>query len=177
MEIEIFPEAALPFARWETGELSAGDAAAAIAQELITEIEPAEHALEERKKARREELGTLLIRVGEPLEVLGRVTRWVDPTTAETANVKKLRALIDELRDQGSPALDGIATRIESCITVGDRRGYPLIDPPPRPRKGACVLKNSLPGCFSALGRPRAGIDAASECGRAFAHKTISGFS
>lgn len=137
METEIVPETASPFARWEAGELNARDAAAAIAQELITEIEPAEQALEERKKARREELGTLLIRVGEPLEVLGRVTRWVEPTTAETANVKKLRALIDELYEQGVPALDGVAARIEACITISDRRGYPLIEPPPRPRRTA----------------------------------------
>lgn len=137
METEILPETTSPYQRWEAGELSARDAAATIAQELITEIEPAEQALEERKKARREELGTLLIRLGEPLEVLGRVTRWVEPTTAEAANVKKLRALIAELRDQGSPALDGIAARIEGCITIGDRRGYPLIEPPPRRRGGA----------------------------------------
>ena len=135
METDTPPEVASPYASWEAGELSARDAAMAIAQELIAEIEPAEQALEARKKARREELGTLLIRVGEPLEVLGRVTRWVEPTTAETANVKKLRALITELRDQGSPALDGIATRIEACITAGERRGYPLIEPPPRSRR------------------------------------------
>jgi hypothetical protein len=120
---------ATPYGRWEAGELSAQAAATAIAEELITEIEPAEQALEARKKARREELGTLLIRVGAPLKVLGRVTRWVEPTTAESANVKKLRALISELRDQGSPALDGIASRIEACITVGDRRSYPLTEP------------------------------------------------
>ena len=135
VEIDMLPESASPYARWEAGELSARDAATAIAEELIAEIEPAEQALERRKKARREELGTLLIRVGEPLEVLGRVARWVEPTTAETANVKKLRALISELRDQSSPALDGIAGRIEACITAGDRRGYPLIEPPPRARR------------------------------------------
>lgn len=135
VETDTLPELAPPYVRWETGELSARDAATVIAEELITEIEPAEQALEARKKARREELGTLLIRVGEPLEVLGRVTRWVEPTTAETANVKKLRTLICELRDQGSPALDGIAGRIEACITVGERRGYPLIEPPPRPQR------------------------------------------
>src|SRR5687768_10441356 len=115
IENETPPATATPYARWEAGELSAQAAATAIAEELITEIEPAEQALEQRKKARREELGTLLIRVGEPLEVLGRVTRWVEPTTAEAANVKRLRALIAELRDQGSPALDGIAARIEGC--------------------------------------------------------------
>jgi hypothetical protein len=134
-EIEMLPEHASPFARWEAGELSARDAATAIAEELITKIEPAEQALEEWKKARREELGTLLIRVGEPLTILGRVTRWVEPTTAETANVKKLRALIAELRDQGAPALDGIAARIEACITSGERRGYPLIEPLPKPKR------------------------------------------
>jgi len=139
MEVEpdTLPKTGSAYAQWEAGELSAQAAATAIAEELITEIEPAEQALEARKKARREELGTLLIRVGEPLEVLGRVTRWVEPTTAESANVKKLRALISELRDQGSPALDGIAGRIEACITVGERRGYPLIEPPPRPRRAA----------------------------------------
>ena len=67
--------------------------------------------------------------------MLGRVARWVEPTTAESANVKKLRMLIDELRDQGSPALDGIAGRIEACIAAGERRGYPLIEPPLRPRR------------------------------------------
>lgn len=134
---ETLPEATSPFARWEAGELSTRDAATAIAQELIEEIEPQEQALEERKKVRREELGTLLIRVGEPLEVLGRVTRWVEPTTSETASVKKLRALIDELRDQGAPALNGIAARIEACITTGDRRGYPLIEALPKQRPGA----------------------------------------
>lgn len=137
METETLPETASPYQRWEASELSARDAAAAIAQELMSEIEPAEQALEERKKARREELGTLLIRLGEPLEVLGRVTRWVEPTTSETANAKKLRALIAELREQGAPELDGIAARIEACITIGDRRGYPLIEPPPRPKRGA----------------------------------------
>lgn len=137
MEVETatLPETLSPYARWEAGELSARDAAAAIAQELIAAIEPAEQALEARKQARREELGTLLIRVGEPLEVLGRVTRWVEPTTAESANVKKLRALVAELRDQGSPALDGIASRMEACITQSERRGYPLIEPLPRPRR------------------------------------------
>lgn len=137
MTTEMLPETTSPFARWEAGELSARDAAMAIAQELIAEIEPQEQALEERKKARREELGTLLIRVSEPLEVLGRVARWVEPTTSETASVKKLRALAAELREQGSPALDGIAARIEACITVGDRRGYPLIEAPPKQRPGA----------------------------------------
>ena len=137
MEVETAtrPEMASPYARWEAGELSARDAALATAQALITEIEPQEQALEARKKARREELGTLLIRVGEPLEVLDRVARWVEPTTSESANGKKLRALITELRDQGSPALDGIASRIEACITQSERRGYPLIEPPPRPRR------------------------------------------
>lgn len=137
MTTETLPEATSPFARWEAGALSARDAAMAIAQELIVEIEPQEQALEERKKARREELGTLLIRVGEPLEVLGRVTRWVESTTSETASGKKLRALAAELRDQGSPALDGIAARIEACITTGDRRGYPLIEALPKQRPGA----------------------------------------
>jgi hypothetical protein len=47
----------------------------AIAAELIAEIEPAELALDQREKGRREELGTLLIRLGEPLEALGRVAR------------------------------------------------------------------------------------------------------
>ena len=137
METETRPSTATPYTRWEAGELSAGAAATAIAQELITEIEPQERALEARKQARRAELGTLLIRVGAPLEVLGRVTRWVEPTTAESANVKKLRALIDELRDQGAPALDGIAVRIATCITASERRGYPLIEPPLRPRRSA----------------------------------------
>jgi hypothetical protein len=139
LETDTLPVTATPYQCWEAGELSARDAATAIAQELITEIEPQERALEERKKARRDELGTLLIRVGEPLEVLGRVTRWVEPTTAESASVKKLRALIDELYEQGVPAIDGIAARIEACITVGDRRGYPLIEPLPRPRRTAYV--------------------------------------
>jgi hypothetical protein len=120
------------FARWEAGELSARAAATAIAEELITKVEPAEKALEARKKVLREQLGTLLIRVGEPLEVLGRPMRWVEPTTSETASVKKLRVLIAELCNQGSPALDGIAARIEACITTGDRSGYPLIEQPPR---------------------------------------------
>jgi len=135
MEPDTLPEAATPYARWEVGELSAREAATTIAQELITEIEPQEHALEARKQARRNELGTLLIRVGAPLEVLGRVTRWVEPTTGESASVKKLRALCDELRDQGAPALAGIASRIEACITASERRGYPLIEPPQRPRR------------------------------------------
>ena len=137
MEVETAtrPETASPYARWEAGELSARDAVIATAQALITEIEPQEQALEARKKARRVELGTLLIRVGAPLEVLGRVTRWVEPTTSESANGKKLWALIIELRDQGSPALDGIASRIEACLTQSERRGYPLIEPPPRPRR------------------------------------------
>lgn len=125
---------ATPFAQWEAGELSARDAATQIARELINDLEPQEKALEERKKALRDELGTLLIRIGEPLEVLGRTTRWVEPSTSESASVKKLRVLIEELRDQGSPALDGIAGRIEACITTSDKRGYPLIEAPPRAR-------------------------------------------
>lgn len=133
-ELEAPAPVATPYARWEAGELGAREAATAIAHELIAEIEPAEQVLEERKKARRDELGTLLIRIGEPLEVFGRVTRWVEPTTSETASVKKLKALIADLRDQGSPALDGLANRIEACITAGERRGYPLIEPPPRPK-------------------------------------------
>lgn len=136
-ESATLPARTTPYARWEAGELSARDAAIATAQELITEIEPQEHALEARKKVRREELGTLLIRVGAPLEVLGRVTRWVEPTTAESANVKQLRVLIAELREQGSPALDGIACRIEACITTSERRGYPLIEPPTRTGRSA----------------------------------------
>lgn len=55
LEIDVLPERTSPYARWEAGELSARDAAAAVAQELISEIEPAEQALEQRKKARREE--------------------------------------------------------------------------------------------------------------------------
>lgn len=122
---------ATPFAQWVTGELSARDAATLIVRELIEKLEPQEKALEERKKALRDELGTLLIRIGEPLEVLGRTTRWVEPSTSDSASVKKLRALIKELRDQDSPALDGIAGRIEACITTSDKRGYPLIEAPP----------------------------------------------
>ncbi len=139
MEVEpdTLPETGSAYAQWEAGALSAQAAATAIAEELITQIAPAEQALEARKKARREELGTLLIRVGTPLEVLGRVARWVEATTAETANVKQLRALIVELRDQGAPALSGIAARIATCITPGERRGYPLIESPPRPRRDA----------------------------------------
>jgi len=135
MEPDTLSGAVTPYARWEFGELSAREAATTIAQELITEIEPQEHALEARKQTRRNELGTLLIRVGAPLDVLGRVTRWVEPTTGESASVKKLRALCDELRDQGAPALAGIAARIEACITASERRGYPLIEPPQRPRR------------------------------------------
>lgn len=95
------------------GELNARDVAAAFAQELLvrsamTEREPVEQAFEACKKARRAQLGTLHIRVAKPLKVLGHVTRWIEPTTAETINVKKLRALTAELRDQRSPALDGI---------------------------------------------------------------------
>jgi hypothetical protein len=79
---------ATPFAQWEAGEISARDAATLIARELIEDLEPQEKALEERKKARREELGTLLIRVGEPLGVLGRTARWVEPSTSESASVR-----------------------------------------------------------------------------------------
>jgi hypothetical protein len=111
IENEMLPETGTPYARWEAGELNARDAATAIAQEPIREIEPQEQALEQCKKACREELGTLLIRV------------------------KKLRVLIAELREQGSPALGGIAARIEGCITAGERRSYPLIEPPPRQRR------------------------------------------
>lgn len=92
MKIETRPETTTAFARWEAGELSAAAAATAIVQELISEIEPEEQALEVRKKARRAQVGTLLIRVGESLEVLGRITRWVEPITTEAANVKKLRS-------------------------------------------------------------------------------------
>lgn len=126
-----------PFAQWEAGTISAREAAIQIVRELIEELEPQEQALEERKRARRAELGTLLIRVGEPLEAAGRIARWIEPTTSESAGVKKLRALIDELRDQGVPALAGIASRIEACITRNDRRGYPLIELPPRGRRAA----------------------------------------
>jgi len=63
------------------------------------------------------------------------MARWVEPTTSESASVKKLRALCDELREQGAPALDGIAARIQGCITSSDRRGYPLIEPPQRPQR------------------------------------------
>lgn len=97
METEILSETATHYARWEAGELSARDAATAIAQELIAEIEPAEHALEQCKKARREELGTLLIRVGEPLEVLGRVTGLCSADAAQ--------------RDRGAPGVAGRGKR------------------------------------------------------------------
>ncbi len=113
------------YARWQASELGAEAAALQIAHELIARIEPAAKALEQRREARRSELGTLLIRVGRPLEVLGRMARWVEPTTSESASVKKLRALCDELREQGAPALNGIAARIEACITASSRRGYP----------------------------------------------------
>ncbi len=66
--------------RWEAGELSAQTVAIVIAAEQVLEV---------RKKAQREKLSTLLFRIGEPLKVLGRVTRWVEPTTAESTNVKK----------------------------------------------------------------------------------------
>ena len=128
---------ATDYERWTAGEISARSAATAIARELIEQIEPAEQELKKRKDTRREELGTLLIRVGEPLEVLGRITRWVEPTTSESASVKQLRALITDLRDQGSPALDGIATRIEACITSSERKGYPLIDSLPKKMRRA----------------------------------------
>ena len=123
------------YTQWEAGELGAEAAATAIAHELIAKIEPAAKALEQRRETRRSELGTLLIRVGRPLEVLGRVARWVGPTMSESASVKKLRALCDELREQGAPALDGIAARIQGCITSSERRGYPLIEPPQRPQR------------------------------------------
>lgn len=136
-EIETLPEMSTPFARWQAGELSAGAAATAIVQELISEIEPQEQALDARKQPLRAELGTLLLRYGAPLEVLGRMARWVEPSTAETANLKKLRMLIAELRDQGTPALNEIASRIEACMTQSERRGYPLIEAPPRSRRAA----------------------------------------
>ena len=120
------------FARWEAGELTASAAATAIIEELIAVIEPQEQALEARKQARRAELGTLLLRYGAPLEVRGRVARWVEPSTAEAANVKQLRKLTAELRDKHVPALDEVAAGIEACITPSERRGYPLIEAPSR---------------------------------------------
>lgn len=135
-EAEIPSSLTTAFVRWQAGELTASAAATAIVQELLTEIQPQEQALEARKQARRTELGTLLLRFGAPLEVLGRVVRWVEPSTAETANVKKLRKLIAELRDQRVPALDDIASHLQACITQSARRGYPLIEPP-RPGDGS----------------------------------------
>lgn len=132
-EIEMVVATDTPFTRWEAGELSAAAAANLIAQELISEIEPQEQALEARKQARRAELGTLLLCYGAPLEVIGRVARWVEPSASEGASVKKLRALIAELRDQRTPVLDDVASRIEVCITKSERRGYPLIEAARRP--------------------------------------------
>jgi hypothetical protein len=125
-----------PFAAWEAGELSAQAAAEAIVRALIEEIEPQEQALRQAKEARRAELGTLLIRIGGPVTTGGRVARWVEPSATETASVKQLRTLIAELRDQGSPALDGIAARIAACISASLRKGYPLIEAAPRTHRG-----------------------------------------
>jgi hypothetical protein len=135
MTTETTPEAA--FANWEAGTISAREAATAIAQELIAEIEPQEHALQTRKKALREALGTVLIHVGEPLTVENRVARWVEPTFGETVSVKRLRRLCHDLHNEDHPALTAVAARIEACITLSERRGYPLIEPPPKERRGA----------------------------------------
>ena len=131
--IEIIADTALtPFAAWQEGLLSAEAAAAAVAHELITVIDPQERAIAQQKVARRAELGTLLIRIGAPLEVSGRVARWVDPTEAESVSVKQLKALIADLHAQGVPDLDALARRIAACITRSVRAGYPLIEAAPR---------------------------------------------
>jgi hypothetical protein len=120
------------FIAWAAGELSDRAAAEALARELIEVIEPQERALKQYKDARRDELGTLLIRLGEPVAVNDRVARWVEPTTTESANMKQLRALIANLRQHESPALTGIADRIEACFSTSTRKGYPLIEAPTR---------------------------------------------
>ena len=131
--IEIIPDTALtPFAAWQEGLLSPREAATAIADELITVIDPQERAIAQVKAARRGELGTLLIRIGAPLEVSGRVARWVEPTEAESVSVKQLKALIADLHAQGVPELDTLARRIAACITRSVRAGYPLIEAAPR---------------------------------------------
>jgi hypothetical protein len=120
------------FIAWAAGELSDRAAAEALARELIEIIEPQERALKQYKDACRDELGTLLIRLGEPVPVNDRIARWVEPTTTESANVKQLRALIADLRQQGSPAHHDIATRIEVCLNTSARKGYPLLEAPTR---------------------------------------------
>jgi hypothetical protein len=118
------------------GDLSNRAAAEALARELIEVIEPQERVLKQYKDARRDELGTLLIRLGEPVSVNDRIARWVEPTTTESANVKHLRALIAELRQPESPVLDSIADRIEACFSTSTRKGYPLIEAPTRRNPG-----------------------------------------
>jgi hypothetical protein len=120
------------FIAWAAGELSDRVAAEALARELIEVIEPQERALKQYKDARRDELGTLLIRLGEPVPVNDRVVRWVEPTTTESANVKQLRVLMADLRAQEAPALKAIADRIEACLSTSTRKGYPLIEAPTR---------------------------------------------
>jgi hypothetical protein len=120
------------FIAWAAGELSDRAAAEALARELIEIIEPQERSLKQYKDARRDELGTLLIRLGEPVSVNERVARWVEPTTTESANVKQLRALIATLRAQGVSALAGTADQIEACLSSSTRKGYPLIEAPTR---------------------------------------------
>lgn len=121
-----------PFAAWQAGLLSPREAATAVAQELITVIDPQERAIAQAKAARRAELGTLLIHIGAPLEVGGRVARWVEPTDTESVSVKQLKALIADLHAQGAPELDALARRIAACITRSTRAGYPLIEAAPR---------------------------------------------
>jgi hypothetical protein len=123
-----------PYLAWAAGQLSDRAAAEAIARELIEVIEPQEKQLQLYKATRRDELGTLLIRIGEPLPVNNRIARWVEPSAIESVSVKQLRALIADLRDQGSSELDGLAMRIEACITTSARRGYLLIEAAGRQR-------------------------------------------
>jgi hypothetical protein len=118
------------FIAWAAGDLSDRAAAEALARELIEVIEPQERALKQYKDARRDELGTLLLRLGEPVPVNDRIARWVEPTTTESANVKQLRVRIADLRQQDSRALDAIADRIEACFSTSIRKGYPLIEAP-----------------------------------------------
>ncbi len=117
-----------PFAAWQAGLLSTTEAASAIAQELITVIDPQERAIIQHKVARRGELGTLLLHLGAPLEIGDRVARWVAPVETESVSLRQLKALIADLHAQDVPELDTLARRIAGCITRGVRAGYPLIE-------------------------------------------------
>ncbi|WP_129677326.1 hypothetical protein [Candidatus Chloroploca sp. Khr17] len=121
-----------PFGLWQDDMLTAHEAAAALARELMEDLEPRFQALATRRAQRMHELATLMPLLESPLFVNGRCLHWVEPTIITGVDEHALRRLRDDLRTQG---LDDLADRLDACFLTRTASGRLVIEARPPARR------------------------------------------